>query len=350
MAAILALCSCTAVDYPSSGIKLGEIYFTSKAGSRSILVKTSDKWRVETDCDWISLDVNGGVGEAAFTITCGSNESDFANPRLSREACVVIRRLSAGTSDTLYVVQQGFPDGIERASTVQDSYIEFVDVPLRRIKVVYANFGSATVEDVEKWIAASDADLIAGIWSEEGVARLKVEGLETGFGLMMLDKSGRGFGRIQKTDLPPALAVSMDGKMFQIADFPRDEPALEMMRNLMNGGYDRPESESDWIVGGSFYYLSAMEMSCPDTPDWYPDSISDPRFKADIYAQYNNLTDCLWMVTHHFNPTWTEDGKSWRADYVYASNSAWNSVVDVKLGPEPVSGASHKTIAITLKY
>lgn len=350
IAAFLMLCSCTADRNPVPGRKVGEIYLTAKGGSTSVLVKTEDNWRVWTDETWLSLDVNGGSGESAFTVSCESNESDFVNVNLSRKGAVVICNLRTMAPDTLYIVQQGIPDGIERHSAPQDSYIEFVDAELKRLKVIYANFGACTDKAaVETWISASDADVVAGIWKETAVLQAR-EGLETYEDLFILDKSGTVSGRTQKTDLPAALAVSIDGKMIQVSDFPREAPSLEMIRNLMDSGYDRAGSGSDWLIGGSFYFLSSMELSCPDTPQWYPSDISDPSFEADRYAQYNNLTDCIWMVSRHFNPTWTEDGKSWRADYVYASNSVWNTAVDVKLGPEPVPGSGHRTIEISLKY
>ena len=92
-----------------------------------------------------------------------------------------------------------------------------------------------------------------------------------------------------------------------------------------------------------------MQTDYPNTPEWYPQTIADPRVRSDIYAWQNNLYDCVWMYSQDYVTTWTDsEGNSFSADYVYASVSVFSKITSVELIEIP--GLDHKAIRIALKY
>lgn len=350
--AALCLLSCSSgTDVPVAGKCIGEIYVTARSGAKSVLVDLPDLWSVKPQQEWISTDVNGRKGNGAFTIYYGSNESDFVVTNATRRGAVVIQNLTTMVADTVYIVQQGTPDGREYSSSPQDSYIEFVDTKLTRLKVTYANFRGCTDNGaVSAWLAACKSDVIAFAWTEEGISGLQLENLLSFDHLGIINNSSFSVDRSEYGTNPHSLEMCLDGKVYEIADFDPEGNAILQLTDLLNRGYNRPDSETSWLIGGSFYYLSAMETGYPDTPSWYPTNPSDVIFEADRYAQSNNLTDCIWMSSRKFNPTFSSEGKSWRADYAYASYSVWNTAIDVKVNDIPLSGICHKSIDITIKY
>ena len=125
---IALVCSCTEkTETSKAGKRVGEIYVTALPGAKTVLVNQDGLWRVRTSADWISLDVNGREGPGAFTMYYASNESDFVNSNPSRRGAVIIESLRNMRADTLWLRQQGVPDGKEYSSSPQDSYIEFID-------------------------------------------------------------------------------------------------------------------------------------------------------------------------------------------------------------------------------
>ena len=109
--------------------------------------------------DWLSLDVNGRNGKGAFTFSYASNESDFANANPTRLGHIVIQNLNSMKADTLYVRQQGTPDGKEYESYDNSNYIEFIDAALNRVTVVYADFDGVTdAASVSAWIEETGVD------------------------------------------------------------------------------------------------------------------------------------------------------------------------------------------------
>lgn len=355
--AALALSCNNGGDASKPGRKVGEIYVTAQSGAKSVLVELAGLWRVIPQENWMSVDVNGREGEGAFTVYYSSNESDFVNTNSTRRGAIVIRSLKSMVSDTLYIIQQGTPDGIEYTSAPQDSYIEFEDVTLTRIKVLYANLkGASDPQEVSDWIQSSDANVFCLSWDADFVSRLASilfeKSADVGYNgnFIIVNRSDKPATSWSILEYPAAFMREIDGVCYQISEFDRAATALSQISSLLDGGYNQPYANSKWVIGGSFYYLSVMEMGYPGTPDWYPANPSDEVFLADTYAQTNNLTDCIWMSHRQFNPTWSEDGKSWRADYIYASNKMWNAAVDARLLDATVSGASHKAVQLTVKY
>lgn len=355
--AALALSCNNGSDASKPGRKVGEIYVTAQSGAKSVLVDLDGLWRVIPQENWMSVDVKGREGEGAFTVYYASNESDFVSTNSTRRGAIVIRSLKSMVSDTLYIIQQGTPDGVEYSSAPQDSYIEFEDVSLTRIKALYANLkGASDPQTAADWIMSSDANIFCLIWDEDYVSLLASilisEDVDVAYNgsFLIVNRSGKPATSWSILEYPAAFMREIDGVCYQVSEFERYSTALIQLTSLLDGGYNQPEANGKWVIGGSFYYLSVMEMGYPGTPDWYPVNPSDEAFLADTYAQTNNLTDCIWMSHRQFNPTYTEDGMSWRADYIYASNRMWNAAVDARLLDAPVSGASHKAVQLTVKY
>lgn len=356
--AALAAVSCTSgKDDYKAGRKVGEIYVTAQSGAKTVLVALDGLWRVIPQEAWMSTDVNGREGEGAFTVYYGSNESDFVQTNKTRRGAIVLRNLKSMVSDTLYIIQQGTPDGTEYASAPQDAYIEFIDTPLTKVQALYANIrGNANLEEVAGKINASPAQLFCLIWDETLVEQFAAQYTGTWSSLvydgdlLMVNKSElpEGLAIIQQD--PASISLDLDDITWQLSDFDPEEASLPQLMSLLESGFNRPGAGAKWVIGGSFYYLSVMEAAYPQTPSWYPSHPDDEAFLADIYAQTNNLTDCIWMSHRGYNPTFTSGDRSWRADYVYASNQVWNAAVDVRLLDAPVSGASHKAVSLTIKY
>ena len=356
--AALAAVSCTSgKDAYKPGRKVGEIYVTAQSGAKTVLVSLEGLWRVIPREGWMSTDVNGREGEGAFTVYYGSNESDFVKTNATRRGALVLQNLKTMVADTLYIIQQGTPDGTEYSSAPQDSYVEFIDTPLTRVEAVYANIrGCTNLHEVAEKISGSSAQLFFLTLDEESAARfvetytLTWTSILRHRGLVIVNKSSLPIGATLSGDAPAHLSLELDGIAWQVAEFDAEAAALPQVMALLESGFNRPEAGAKWVIGGSFYYLSVMEAGYPATPSWYPSDPDDEAFLADIYAQTNNLTDCIWMSLRGYNPTWTLGDRSWRADYVYASNQVWNAAVDVRLLDAPVSGASHKAVRLTIKY
>ena len=335
--ATLSSCKKEVQSEPVPGKAIGEIYVTAAPGTRSVLVKLDGLWRVRTTESWLHTDVQGREGEAAFTFSFDSNESDFVNFKPVRRGAIVIQPLATMVADTLWVVQQGIPDGKEYDSLPQDSYIEFPQNQLKTVTVLYANVKGASAPS--SWISSNGADINCIIADD---------------GLSVKLSNGADADVIGRITSPDAVFAKAHGPSLALADFgeePEDEGSYyNAAVKLLSSSYDRPEAEENWLVGGSFYYLSVMEAGYPATPSWYPENPAAPEFAADRYVQSSNLTDCVWMTQRNYTPTWTSGGQSWRADYVYASHSLWNATVSVKVLENVPAGASHKAILIKIKF
>lgn len=336
----LALVSCKEIPQtPTPGKGLGEIYVTAAPGSRSVLVKLDGLWRVRPQETWLHTDVNGREGEGAFTFFFDSNESDFVNFKPVRRGAIVVQSLSTMIADTLWVIQQGIPDGKEYDSHPKDSYIEFPEGQLQSLSVLYANLKGVAAPDRTAWTASVDADINC-IISDDGLAIFLKDGVDA-------EKTGEL--------VAPAAVMAKVGKLnLALADFGEtpeaDNSYYQAAVTLLSQSYDMPDAEENWLVGGSFYYLSVMEAGYASTPSWYPTNPGVPDFAADRYVQSSNLTDCVWMSRRDFTPTWSSSGKSWRADYLYASHSVWNATSLVRVLDNVPSGASHKAILIRIKF
>ena len=365
LGALLATSCTEKTETSKAGKRVGEIYVTALPGAKTVLVNLDGLWRVRSGADWMSFDVNGREGAGAFTVYYGSNESDFVTSNPTRRGAIIIESLKSMKADTLWLRQQGVPDGKEYSSAPQDSYVEFIDTKLTSVTVRYANFGDAGAEAagaVFEWMkstgilcARAKMSLLQAVLEldTEHVIDGSVLTLEDGGGLMI-----GGFGihpsLIGQNHTPDNLSVSVDEVNVMIADFISDTLGTATLSNyaksILASGYDTPGAGAKWLIGGSFYYYSAMETGYPDTPSWYPANPSDNVFLPDRQMQAANLVDCVWMAHRGFNPTYTDGSRSWRADYVYASTSLWNAATMVRVLDAPLPGMKHKPIEITIKY
>ncbi|MBQ8839259.1 MAG: BACON domain-containing protein [Bacteroidales bacterium] len=333
---IVALSCSKEQNLPSAGKCVGQIHVMAEAGHKSVLVSKEGLWKVCSRDSWITVDVQGREGLGAFTFTYGSNESDFISTRSTRKGAIIIESMAERTADTIYVVQQGVPDGKEYFSSPQDSYIEFIDGEASQMKVIYANFdGAVSLAAVQEWIASSDADVVAYIY--DGFLDIAADEIT--------DK-----GTIEE---PAAVVAEIDGINFVLSDFSDctdDYSRYDSLKSLLNQTYDRADAGKSWIVGGSFYYYSAFETGYPETPSWFPSDPQSVCFEADRYAHLMNLTDCVWMTRKNWTPTWESEGISWRPDYVYLSEYIWNRTTKVDIIDCGISGTTHKAICVTIKY
>ncbi len=337
--AALALLSCKEMQQdPTPGKGIGEIYVTAAPGSRSVLVKLDGLWRVRPQESWLHTDVDGREGEGAFTFSYDSNESDFITFKPVRKGAIVIQSLGTMVADTLWVLQQGIPDGKEYESLPQNSYIEFPEGQIETLRILYANVKGASASAIASWTASVGAD---------------VNCLIADNGLSITLKDGTSAEEIGTLASPSALFAKARGLSLALADFGEglsDDAYYNAVVDLLSASYDQPDAEENWLVGGSFYYLSVMEAGYAATPSWYPANPAAAEFAADRYVQSSNLTDCVWMTRRDFTPTWTASGKSWRADYLYASHSVWNAVTLVNVLNNVPAGASHKALEIKIKF
>ena len=94
----------------ASGAVVGEVEVTAAPGRLSVSVETVGRWIVyEADgAPWVSLDVKGGVGFGAFTVSYESNMSSVVDVRAARKARIVVTSEDHAKSDTLNIIQQGF--------------------------------------------------------------------------------------------------------------------------------------------------------------------------------------------------------------------------------------------------
>ena len=347
---LLAACEAK-LEQPGPGTGLGEIYLTAPAGSMSVSVELDGLWRVWAEEDWISLDVNGRDGYGAFTFFWSSNESDFSESRVTRLGHIVIQSIPDMRSDTLYIRQQGTPDGHDYVTRLSGGYIGIPDISQERVDALYLNAEGMSMEEIA--CMAEEVDLAAVICPDASTASMLATaypGKSAFEGRLLFLSMSRDVEPVSSSDDPMSLAVSMDGVNYVLADFGKD-PAdrLAQIRALLDSGYNVPGASARWVIGGSFYYASVMEAGYPDTPSWYPASLHDDAFAADLYAWDNNLVDCIWMVNRGWTPTYSDAQGEWRADYVYASGTVWNSMTDVTLMTD-MDHLSHTPVRFTLKY
>ncbi len=329
----------------SPGHSLGEIVMAASEGSVSVSVDYDCLWRVHTPAEWITIDVEGRDGSAAFSFTVSSNESDATVSRQTRKAPVMLTRLDSYVSDTLWVIQRGIPDGNDYTTHITSDSIELRQKTLTGKSVLYCNLQGLDAGTATSWLYERKEDIIAVIWNDENVASFTTEGSPViRHGNLMV------IGDVEQI-ASSSLIVNADGLNIQVADFTEDSSLNRYLQtvSLLDDGYNTPAASDMWLIGGSLYYLSSVEFGYKDTPVWYPSSLKSKDFEADIYVWTNNLIDCIWMTSQSFNPTYTSsEGRTWRADYVYASKSAWNSVTDVQILED--EALKHKPILIKIKY
>ena len=325
LVASLSAVSCDKEETPyKKGPKVGEIYVTAEAGRVSVFVETTGQWRVASDADWLSLDVEGGLGKGSFTASWSSNESDILDVKTSRKAAVTISSDSRKIDYEFTIIQQGFyaEHELSGTGTSSDISVEFESPEAEKRTFVLCSRDGIEAEDIqtfEDWLQSFDAAVVG----TEVVGNLS--------------------------------GVQMSG-----ADFKTLSPAEEYdaFINLIEETYNADNSsDNDWIIAGQFYHLSMMQAGYPSAPQWYPLSGRDQKFDADRYAWRNNLYDCLWMserdyVTTYTGPSSYNEGEegSWQADYVYLSRGLLAKVYSVEILDKPVGSMEHDPICVTFNY
>lgn len=320
-AALVLLCGCfrtVYVDPFSPGVNIAGVPVGAQQGSLSVLVNTQGTWRVSCNEPWISLDVNGGEGRAAFTASYASNESDITVRREARTARIIVGLDSKMVSDTITIVQQGFISGGIAVQVYDDPDIsvEFDSRALREASVLCCSLEgveSADYESAVSWAA------------EQAVVRV-------------ID--GRVYGGLDGIGIAGCDFAGMDAAEELLA-------FRELIGNTLNSAGD---TFGKWIVCGQTYHLSMMQTGYPSAPSWYPEDARAAIFDADRFAWQNNLYDILWMKLQDYTVTYTDsENRSYQADYMYVSSTLLSDVLDVEL-LSPVYGMSHKPVKITLKY
>ncbi len=289
------------------------------AGSLSISVETSGTWRLGCKADWLSFDVDGGLGNQAFTVYYGSNEPDILNLRQARTAKIAISLDEGKVSDTLTFIQRGFLGGSGKANVKPDKRIS---LEFDSQAITEAKFISCSADGLD-----DSAPLIAWIESKGADAYL-------------LD------GRVEGS-LPGDISIL--GCNFSGMDAEQEYQFFKFAVDYsVNSDYEgNPKS----IVAGKMPHYSSMQTGYPSTPQWYPTDAKGPDFRSDRYAWQNNLYDAVWMAKRDYVSTYTDDqGRSYCADYVYVSSDVLGAISDVELVPAPVAGMTHKAIVITIKY
>ena len=311
------VCACTKnveiVDPYSSGVCVGEILLGATPGKVSVSVETKGVWRVESDQSWLKTDVDGRKGDGGFTVYYESNQSDVHDIRQARVAKVTIRVEDTMKTDTLVFVQRGLMP-VSATYNVQNDPALAIEYRIEKQQdVVLVCCSSQGEGDVQAWLETQNADIVVLDGEVEG----SIDGLNV-------------------------VGCNFEGKT---ADQEYDEFRTKI-ENTYNSG---PYAGDDWIYAGQMYHLSAMQTDYQNTPEWYPQTITDARVRSDIYAWQNNLYDCAWMYTQDYITTWTNpEGNSFSADYVYASVSVFSKITSVELIEVP--GLDHKAIKIALKY
>lgn len=301
------------VDPYSSGDCIGKIELGALAGSLSISVETEGEWRLETEQEWLRTDTKGRSGNGAFTVYYDSNESDVMTLKEGRVGKLAIRLAGSMKIDTLVFVQQGFYPVEADFKVVEDKDILLEYNVNQTADIVLLCCSSEGTCDIQSWIESQNADVVI----LDGEVTGEVEGLNV-----------RGCNYAGLTC----------------------EEEYNAFRNLIQQTYNAgPNAGDDWIYAGQMYHLSAMQFGYDATPEWYPTTKEAEEFQSDRYAWQNNLYDCVWMHQRDYVTTYTDaDGRSYTADYVYASSSAFSKVTSVQL--LDVDGLSHKVIKLTLKY
>lgn len=335
------LCACTKnleiVDPYSSGVCVGEILLGSISGKVSVAVETEGNWRIESDQPWLKTDVSGRTGDGAFTVYYESNQSDVHVIRQARVAKLAIRIEDKEKTDTLVFVQRGLMP-VKSTYKVQND-------PALTLEYHLPQEQTLTLLCCSNDDAASVDALIEQHNPDVTVTGEKIL-FKEGKGLV----NDEGIGVI--TDQESLEDVKSDAIRVAGCNYKgmTEEEKYDAFRSLINRTYNAgPDAGDNWIYAGQMYHLSSMMMGYEATPEWYPDSTSNEKFFADIFAWQNNLYDCVWMYSQDYVATYTDpELGAYSADYVYVSPSVFSRIESVEL--LDIEGLSHKPIKVTFKY
>ena len=156
-------CGKSGLDIESGNV-LGEVEVSASAGTFTVSVETVGRWIVKEadNASWISFDVEGGVGNGAFTVSYQANLSSVVDAKSSRKARIVVTSEDYAKSDTLNIIQMGFYSDI-RPSQLKPSpeiVLEYVTPETKTMTVVYCSAEGVTDQDaLARW--AEQFDVVA---------------------------------------------------------------------------------------------------------------------------------------------------------------------------------------------
>ena len=320
-------CGKSGLDIKSGNV-LGEIEVAASAGRITVSVETVGRWIVyEADnASWISFDVDGGVGNGAFTASYQANLSSVVDAKSSRKARIVVTSEDYSKSDTLNIIQMGFYSDVlpSQVKPSPEIVLEYVTPETKTMTVVYCSAEGVT-----------DRDAFAA-WAEQ------FDVVACGNGFVKPEVPSGGLYTVCNVDDINFVSTDL-GQSFASGK------EYEDFCKIIEQTYNAPDSPSKWVLGGQLYHYSMMQTSYASAPSWYPYDIDEKVFDSDRYAWNNNLYDCLWMSERDFVVTWTSGDKSYMADYVYVSRDVLATISGVqKL--DKVLGMEHNPVKITLKY
>ena len=310
----LVAVSCTKtveVETYAGGVCVGECQVSAAAGEVSVLVETKGVWHVVPCDSWLHTDVPGGSGTGAFTVRFDSNESDVLNLRPGHTGRIAICLDNEERADTLRIVQFGFLTPIKRGTVQGDSALKL-------------EFQEPSISEKTLLVVSTDGNPDALTWAEGKADLIVIDGVVSGES-GELGVVGCDFSSLDAGDRYAAFHEAVD-------------MAIET------------EGKEGVILCGSMYHYSMMQTAYPSTPEWYPADAMDDVFGADRYAWQNRFYDIMWMAQRNYLVTYTENGHSWAADYLYVSSEVLSKVSSAQIMDIPLPGMSHHPLSITLNY
>lgn len=324
----LMACDRTGEAVLQSGNVIDEIVLDAGSGVLPVSVETEGIWTVsvQEDTEWLSVDVEGGSGKGAFTISYDSNLSDASHTTESRVSAVVISTRQGYISDTVRVVQHGLLNSASEVSCVPSDRIvlEYESQEMISREIVFCSAeGLENIDALKAWAAGFDV-------------------VACGDKFLVPEQEGNVY-----TDEEGVNYVTAD----HTASINDPEAGLSAFKELTDTTYNAVDAGSKWIVGGQLYHYSMMQAGYASSPEWYPTDPMETDFAADRYAWTNMLFDCVWLTYRDYITTWTSpEGNSYMADYVYVSRDVLALVYAVEILERPVAGMKHNPLKVTLKY
>ena len=266
--------------------------------------------------------------------------------------------------------------GSDPQSGEHDIQVEFVPTPQQRMTIIYYNLDRGMASDAASgyagfvsWLSAQDCDMLVACeadaamlgarMSEWGHTSIVTADADDGYPVVVTSKVAPSFSETVEVESgKPALHVQIGDIHVVGMDIDRSlEPldAYDRMVGILDATYDnRSYVASSWIVGGSMYHLSIMDMDYGI--EWYPDDLDADEYRFDLYAWNDNLIDCVAQLYKYNIPTFTppeDPSKAYRADYVYVSRSVYEGNIDsVEIMDDEFTAAAsaHKPIRISVRY
>ncbi|MBP3481805.1 MAG: endonuclease/exonuclease/phosphatase family protein [Alistipes sp.] len=253
--------------------------------------------------------------------------------------------------------------------------VEFEPSEQSILKVVYWNTTNGMSYDADNdyarftaWVAEQNPDVLAVCEADAAMLADKMEAWghsyiavadDERYPVVVTSRYETGIAEsVAVADGKSALHVTVGDIHFVVMDIDRTLAPLAAcarMVSVLDATYDnRSYVAEKWVVGGSMYHLSVMDMD--DAPDMYPSRIDADEYRFDLYAWNENLVDCIAQLYKFFIPTYTPtdaSSEAYRADYVYVSKSIYQGCLDSAeiIDDDFAARASeHKPIVLTVRY